>query len=177
MAGFFLPGDSLLVTAGLLAAAGELNIVRLLLELSAAAVIGDTVSYAIGKKLGPAIFNKEHSLFFHKNHLQRAHRFYQTYGAKTIVLARFMPIIRTFAPVVAGVGTMSYGKFLAYNVIGGIGWVCSMILVGFWLGRSIPHIDQHVHKIILVIIVISIVPMALEIWRERHAAEGNRNNV
>jgi membrane-associated protein len=166
MAGFFLPGDSLLVTAGLFAATGELGLSRLLIELSLAAIIGDSVSYAIGKKMGPAIFNHENSFFFNKKHLLRAHRFYDKYGTKTIVIARFVPILRTFAPVIAGVGTMSYRRFFLYNVVGGIGWVCSMILIGFWLGRSIPNIDRHVHKIILGIIFLSILPVVREIWME-----------
>jgi len=169
MAGFFLPGDSLLVTAGLFASAGDLSLTRLLVELSLAAIVGDSVSYYIGKTVGPAIFNKEDSFFFHKKHIARAQRFYDTYGPKTIVLARFVPIIRTFAPVVAGVGTMSYGRFIFYNILGGIGWVCSMILIGYWLGQSIPHIDLYVHKIILGIIFLSILPIARELWIERKA--------
>ena len=169
MAGFFLPGDSLLVTAGLFAAAGTLSLSRLLLELCLAAILGDSVSYAIGHAVGPKIFNKEHSIFFHKAHLLRAHRFYEKYGAKTIVIARFVPIVRTFAPVVAGVGEMAYKRFIVYNVVGGIGWVSSMILIGFYLGRTIPHIDQHVHKIILIVIFLSILPAIIEVWRERKA--------
>jgi membrane-associated protein len=171
MAGFFLPGDSLLVTAGLFAATGEMSLYRLLIELCLAAILGDSVSYYAGKKMGPALFNKEDSFFFHKKHLLRAQMFYEKYGSKTIVLARFIPIIRTFAPVVAGVGTMNYGRFIFYNVMGGIGWVSSMILVGYWLGRSIPHIDLYVHKIILVIIFLSIVPIALQIWNEQRTAK------
>ena len=169
MAGFFFPGDSLLVTAGLFAAAGELPIVRLLIELCAAAIIGDTVSYAIGKSIGPKIFTKDDSLFFNRKHLLRAKEFYDRYGAKTIVMARFVPIIRTFAPVVAGVGVMQYPTFLAYNIVGGIGWVCSMILTGYYLGRSIPHIGDHVHKIILVVIFLSILPLVYEYWKEHRS--------
>jgi membrane-associated protein len=174
MAGFFLPGDSLLVTAGLFAATGALSLPRLLIELCLAAVIGDTLSYTIGHAIGPKIFNKEHSIFFHKQHLLRAHRFYEKYGAKTIVIARFVPIVRTFAPVVAGVGEMSYRRFVLYNIVGGIGWVCSMIMVGYFLGRSIPHIDRHVHKIILLVIFLSILPMIIEIWKERKAQAAHR---
>ena len=167
MAGFFLPGDSLLVTAGLFAATGELGLYRLLIELCLAAIIGDSVSYYIGRKLGPALFNKEDSFFFHKKHLLRAQVFYEKYGSKTIVLARFVPIIRTFAPVVAGIGSMNYKRFLFYNVAGGVGWVCSMILAGYWLGLSIPHIDLYVHKIILVIIFLSVLPIGYQMWSER----------
>src|ERR1039458_8112033 len=152
MAGFFLPGDSLLVTAGLFAASGLLNLPQLLIELSLAAVLGETVSYSVGHFIGPKLFNKEHSLFFHKKHLLQARRFYEKYGAKTVVIARFVPIIRTFAPVVAGVGEMTYLRFTAYNVIGGVGWVSSMILTGYFLGHTIPNIQHHVHKVILSVI-------------------------
>lgn len=167
MAGFFLPGDSLLVTAGLFAATGELNLMLLLVSLCLAAILGDSLSYYIGHKLGPRLFNKEDSFLFHKDHLFRAKRFYEKYGSKTIVIARFVPIIRTFAPVVAGAGEMNYKSFIFYNIAGGIGWVCSMILVGYFLGRSIPNIEHHVHKIILVVIFLSLIPAAVEIWKER----------
>jgi len=167
MAGFFLPGDSLLVTAGLFAAAGQLNLWVLLAELCAAAILGDSFSYAIGRRLGPKLFSREDSLLFHKNHLHRTKHFYEKYGSKTIVIARFVPIIRTFAPVVAGVGEMNYSTFLAFNVIGGIGWVCSMIFVGYFLGRVIPNVDRHVHKIILAVIFLSILPAMIEFWKER----------
>jgi len=170
MAGFFLPGDSLLVTAGLLSAAQFLNVGVLLTELSLAAIIGDSLSYAIGRRVGPKIFTKENSFFFHKKHLFRAKSFYERYGAKTIVIARFVPIIRTFAPVVAGVGEMAYGRFVTYNIIGGIAWVFSMVLGGYFLGSSIPHIDKHIHKIILVIIVLSFVPILTEYWKSRHSS-------
>jgi len=167
MAGFFLPGDSLLVTAGLFAASGTLHLPRLLSELSLAAILGETVSYSVGHFIGPRIFSKDDSFFFHKKHLDRARRYYEKYGAKTVVIARFIPIIRTFAPVVAGVGEMTYLRFMVYNVIGGIGWVCSMILTGFFLGRSIPNIGQHVHKVILIVIFLSLLPMLYEIWKDR----------
>lgn len=167
MAGFFLPGDSLLVTAGLLAAARYLNIGTLLVLLCLAAILGDSLSYAIGRRIGPRIFTREDSLLFHKGHLLRAKRFYEKYGSKTIVIARFVPIVRTFAPVVAGVGEMEYSKFIFYNIAGGIGWVCSMLLTGYFLGRSIPHIDQHIHKIILLVIFLSFLPMIYEWWKSR----------
>ena len=163
LAGFFLPGDSLLVTAGLLAAVeNSLNIWVLYLGLSAAAVIGDTVGYWIGYHLGPKIFQKEDSFFFRKDHLLRTKHFYEKYGGKTIVLARFIPIVRTFAPTVAGVGQMSYKRFLTYNVLGGIGWVVSMLSLGYFLGRSIPNIQKRVHWIILVVIVVSFLPILNE---------------
>ena len=165
LAGFFLPGDSLLVTAGLLAAGGAtLHIGWLIVLLGAAAVIGDSTGYAIGYHLGPRIFTRENSRWFHKDHLIRTQRFYEKYGAKTIVLARFVPIIRTFAPTVAGVGKMRYRTFLAYNVAGGVGWVLSMTLAGYSLGRSIPNIERHLHGVIGIVIVLSFLPILRE-WR------------
>ena len=170
--GFFLPGDSLLVTAGLLASQPEfgLNVYLLGLILSVAAVVGDTVGYHIGKVSGPRIFSREDSLFFHKKHLVRAQEFYEKHGGKTIVLARFMPIIRTFAPVVAGVGNMKYRTFIAYNVFGGIFWVWSMLFTGYFLGRYIPGIDKHIEKIIILVIFLSILPGIIAWLKERRRA-------
>jgi membrane-associated protein len=163
LAGFFLPGDSLLVTAGLIAAVDQsMNIWILNLLLCSAAIIGDTTGYWIGYHLGPKIFNKEDSFFFHKNHLVRTQKFYEKHGPKTIILARFVPIIRTFAPTVAGAGRMDYKTFLTYNIIGGIGWVMSMTFLGFLLARSIPNIEKKVHWVILVVIVLSILPILKE---------------
>ena len=163
LAGFFLPGDSLLVTAGLVAAVGgALNIWALILVLSLAAIAGDTTGYWIGRHFGPRIFNREDSFFFHKDHLARTRHFYEKYGAKTIVIARFVPIVRTFAPTVAGVGRMAYRRFLAYNVLGGIAWVMSMTLVGYLLGRSVPDIEKKIHWVILVVIVLSFLPIVRE---------------
>ena len=168
LAGFFLPGDSLLVTAGLLAASdGLLSVWALTVLLSVAAIAGDSTGYAIGYHLGPRIFNREDSRLFHQNHLVRTQRFYEQYGAKTIVLARFVPIIRTFAPTVAGVGKMRYRTFLCYNVAGGIGWVASMTLAGFWLGRSIPNLEQNLHWVMSIVIVLSFLPIAREWWVAR----------
>jgi membrane-associated protein len=167
LAGFFLPGDSLLVTAGVLSAAGFLNIGVLLAELSAAAILGDTLNYAIGRRLGQRLFTREDSFFFRKSHIDRTRQFYDQYGAKTIVLARFVPIVRTFAPAVAGVGMMDYSRFLLYNVVGGLAWVCSMTLIGFFLGRSIPNIDKHIHHVILVVIFLSFLPIVYEYWKGR----------
>ena len=166
LAGFFLPGDSLLVTAGLLTASdGALNIWLLIGLVSAAAIAGDSTGYAIGAYVGPRLFNRENSRLFHKDHVARTQRFYDKYGAKTIVLARFVPIVRTFAPTVAGVGKMRYRTFLAFNVIGGIGWVTSMILAGFWLGRSIPDIERHIHWVIGIVILVSFLPILHE-WKQ-----------
>lgn len=165
LVGFFLPGDSLLVTAGLLAAVD--NIMRidiLFISLSLAAIIGDSVGYAIGHFAGPKIFKKENSLFFNKDHVEKAHRFYEKYGAKTIVIARFVPIVRTFAPTIAGVARMSYAKFISYNVFGGILWVGSMLFTGYFLGNSIPDIEKKLHWIILIVIFISVLPIVREFW-------------
>ncbi len=163
LAGFFLPGDSLLVTAGVLCAVeGVLNIWMLNGVLIAAAILGDTAGYWIGYHLGPKIFNREDSIFFHKNHVIRTQKFYEKYGPKTIVIARFVPIVRTFAPTVAGVGKMSYARFLTYNVLGGIGWVLSMTLSGFFLGHSIPDLEKHIHWVILIVIILSFLPILKE---------------
>jgi membrane-associated protein len=172
LVGFFLPGDSLLVTAGLLASdpAFGLDVSLLGGILTVAAIVGDTVGYHIGKISGPRIFSREDSLLFHRKHLVAAERFYERHGGKTIILARFMPIIRTFAPVVAGVGQMAYGRFLAYNVVGGIAWVWSMLFTGYFLGRWVPGIAQHLEKIILLVIFLSILPGIIGWWRERRKA-------
>ena len=169
LVGFFLPGDSLLVTAGLLASQPQfgLNVYVMGVILSIAAIVGDTVGYHIGKYSGPRIFNREDSLFFNKKHLYRAHEFYERHGGKTIVLARFMPIVRTFAPVVAGVADMRYRDFIAYNVFGGIFWVWSMLFTGYWLGRYVPGIDKHIDKVIIIVIFLSILPGIIGWIRER----------
>ena len=168
--GFFLPGDSLLVTAGVFAATGHPNIVTLLVLVTLAAIVGDQVGYYIGYRAGPMIFRREDSMFFKRAHLLRAHAFYEKHGGKTIILARFMPIIRTFAPVVAGVGTMEYRQFVTYNVIGGFAWVWSMSLLGYGLGSVIPDIDKHIHKVIAVVVFLSILPGIVEWWRHRQTA-------
>jgi membrane-associated protein len=167
LVGCFLPGDSLLITAGLLAAGGHLNIWWINGLLMAAAIVGDSTGYAIGARLGPRIFTREKSLLFHPKHVERTQRFYEKYGPKTIVIARFVPIIRTFAPVLAGVGSMRYRRFLAYNVAGGIGWVASMSWAGYLLGHAVPNISKHMHVLVIVIIVLSCIPIAFEIYRER----------
>lgn len=169
LVGFFLPGDSLLVTAGLLAsqAGFGLNVYLLGLILSIAAIVGDSVGYAIGRATGPRIFTRENSLLFNRKHLERAHAFYERHGGKTIILARFMPIVRTFAPVVAGVADMHYRTFLAFNVIGGLAWVWSMLFIGYFLGRWVPGIDKHIESVILIVIFLSILPGIISWWRER----------
>ncbi len=165
--GFFLPGDSLLVTAGLFAARGDLELMPLLLALSVAAVLGDTVGYNIGVRAGPKLFTRPDSLLFNRKHLITTKEFYERHGPFTIVIARFVPIIRTFAPVVAGIGAMEYRRFISYNVIGGVGWVCSMILGGYFLGQMIPNIHQHIDKVIVIVIVLSLLPAAIKFAREK----------
>jgi len=165
--GFFLPGDSLLVTAGVFAAAGHLNIGTVLVPCTVAAVVGDQLGYYIGYRTGPRIFRREDSLLFKRKHLLRARDFYERHGGKTIILARFVPIIRTFAPVVAGVGQMEYRRFVTFNVVGGFGWVWSMSLLGYSLGRMVPDIDRHIHVVIAVVIVLSILPGVVEYVRSR----------
>ncbi len=171
--GFFLPGDSLLVSAGVFAAAGHLDLRVLLSIVTLAAVIGDQVGYYIGYRTGPMIFRREDSLLFKKHHLIRAHNFYEKHGGKTIILARFMPIIRTFAPVVAGVGQMEYRRFVMFNIVGGVGWVWSTSLLGYFLGRAIPDIDKNIHFVIAIVIFLSILPGIIEYLRHRgDASEG-----
>ena len=172
LVGFFLPGDSLLVTAGLYctSVAGEqplLNIVSLNLAAMAAAIVGDTVGYWIGAKSGPKIFTREQSLFFSRKHLLRTKAFYERHGGKTVILARFLPFARTFAPVVAGVGQMSYRRFLSFNVFGGIGWVASMTLLGFSLGKIYPPITKQIDKVIIVIIAVSLIPAGISYLMNR----------
>ncbi len=167
LVGLFLPGDSLLVTAGLLAGTGALNIWWLNVLLMGAAIVGDSVGYAIGFRTGPRIFTREESLLFSRRHLVRTRDFYERYGGKTIVLARFIPIFRTFAPVVAGVGQMAYRRFLFFNVFGGIGWVASLTWAGYLLGQTIPNVEQHVHVIVIIVVVLSVVPIGLEVIKAR----------
>lgn len=170
--GFFLPGDSLLVTAGLLASQGfSLDVYLLGLLLNIAAVLGDNTNYWIGRFMGPKVFTREESLFFRRRHVERAHEFYEKHGAKTIVLARFMPIIRTFAPLVAGVARMSYRTFLTYSVLGGTVWIWSMLFIGYFLGRMVPGIDKHIEKVIIVVIFLSILPGIISWLRERKIAK------
>ena len=164
--GFFLPGDSLLVTAGLVAATGALNIWWLNALLIVAAVVGDSVGYAIGRHIGPRLFTRDKSLLFNPFHVERTRRFYERHGPKTIVIARFVPIVRTFAPTVAGVGQMEYRRFVFYNVAGGIGWVVSMTWGGYLLGQSIPNINSHIHIVVAVVIVLSLIPVGVELLRE-----------
>jgi membrane-associated protein len=170
LVGFFLPGDSLLVTAGFLAATTDvLNIWSILTALSAAAIVGDSTGYYIGKKAGAALYNRPQSRFFHRERLLTTKAFYEKYGWMTIVLARFMPFARTFAPVVAGVAEMDYRRFATFNVFGGIGWVASMTLLGYFFGQ-IPFVKQHIEKAIMLIVLLSVMPVVLHAWRSRKIA-------
>lgn len=165
----FLPGDSLLFAAGTFAAAKALSVLWLFVILSAAAILGDTVNYWIGHFVGPRVFHQEKSRFFRKAHLDRTHRFYEKYGAETIIIARFVPIIRTFAPFVAGIGRMSYWKFISYNVIGGIGWVAFFVFGGYFFG-NIPFIKRNFGLVIIAIIIVSTIPAVVEFCRHRRAS-------
>jgi membrane-associated protein len=164
--GFFLPGDSLLVTAGILAAAGTLDIRWLILFASAAAIIGDQTGYVIGYRAGRALVVRYKRF---EVHLERAHAFYEKYGAKTIVLARFVPIVRTFVPAVAGAARMNYGTFVTYNILGGLFWVLSTTLLGYTLGRMIPNIDEYLHLVIAIVVFLSVLPAIIEWWKHRKA--------
>jgi len=170
MIGFFLPGDSLLVTAGLFAAKGDLNIVLLNAILMTCAVAGDATGYYIGKKLGPALFRKEDSLLFKKKHLIATHEFYERHGGKTIIIARFVPVVRTFAPVVAGMANMGYRRFAAFNIIGGVAWVFSMTMLGYLLVTMFPATEKHIEKVIIVVVFLSLLPGLIEWLRARARA-------
>ena len=162
-----LPGDSLLFATGTFAALGSLDLSLIIILLSIAAIAGDTVNYWIGYLVGPKVFSKEKSRLFNKEYLDRTHRFYQKYGGKTIIIARFIPIIRTFAPFVAGIGRMTYKRFIAYNVLGGIGWIVTFVLGGYFFG-NIPLVKNNFALIILAIIIISVLPAIIEFVRQRH---------
>jgi membrane-associated protein len=177
--GFFLPGDSLLVTAGVFAAAGKLNVWHVLGLLSVAAIVGDTVGYWFGRRVGEALFKRPKSLLFNPDHLRRAHDFYEKHGGKTIIIARFMPIIRTFAPIVAGMGKMDYKRFVSFNVFGGIFWVLSMTGIGYFLGR-IPGVREHIEIVIVIVVFLSILPgiiAFLREWRKKKRREESGMNA
>ena len=169
LVGFFLPGDSLLFTVGVVAGAGSLNIVTVNALLMAAAVIGDTTGYFLGRKAGPRIFNRPNSRFFRREHLIRTHEFYEKHGGKTIIYARFIPIIRTFTPFVAGVAQMPYRRFISFSIFGGMGWIFSMTMLGHQLG-SIPLVRQHFEKVIVAIIVLSLMPAIFHVLKARRVA-------
>lgn len=164
--GFFLPGDSLLFIAGFVAGLGHLDFWTLNLSLSAAAIAGDTVGYWIGKRAGHAFYDREDSRFFKKAHLLKTRAFYEKHGGKTIVIARFVPIIRTFAPLVAGIAEMEYKRFISFNVFGGIGWVLTMTTLGYQLG-AIPWVQKNLEIAVLAVIFLSILPMIIEYWKSK----------
>ncbi len=163
--GFFLPGDSLLVTTGLLASQAYFNFYLLLLILPLAAIGGDSVGYWFGKKVGPKIFSEKGSVLLDKKHLEQAHKFYEKYGGKTIIIARFIPVIRTFAPIVAGVAQMSYSKFISYNIFGGLLWTWGMLFIGYFLGSVIPDVDKYLLPIIAIIVFLSLLPPLFEYYQ------------
>lgn len=169
----FLPGDSLLFALGAFSARGSLDVWLVILLLSVAAILGDTVNYWIGAKVGPAVFHRENVRFLNRRHLDRTHEFYERHGGTTIIIARFVPIVRTFAPFVAGIGKMSYGRFLAYNVIGGIAWVLIFVLGGYFFG-NLPVVKRNFTFVIAAIIVISVMPAVVELVRQRRAAAGSQ---
>lgn len=178
--GFFLPGDSLLFTAGFLASQGVFDIRILALLCFIAAVLGDSVGYWFGKKVGPRLFNREGSLFFHKESLIKAKNFYEKHGGKTIVLARFLPFIRTFAPIVAGVGEMKYAAFLSFNIVGGFLWAVGLSFLGYFLGTKIGNVDKYLLPIILLIVFVSVLPGVIHILKnptERGRLFGTVKNI
>lgn len=165
--GFFLPGDSLLFTAGLLASQGYFSLPLLIAVCCVAAIVGDSAGYAIGARMGTRLFRNEQARFLKPHYVEQTKAFYAKHGNKTIVLARFVPIVRTLAPALAGVGQMPYRTFLAYNIIGGVLWGAGMPILGYILGQSIPNVDKYILPIVALIIVVSVIPPALEWWRER----------
>lgn len=174
LVGFFLPGDSLLFTAGLLASRGTLNLPLIMVGCALAAIAGDQVGYVIGRRAGPAIFRRPESRFFHQKNVERARSYFEKNGPRTIILARFIPVVRTFAPVVAGVGQMDYRKFVTYNVVGGVLWGAGVTAAGYALGESIPDIDKWLLPIIGVIVMVSFVPVALELLKMRRDGKSDR---
>ncbi len=166
LVGFFLPGDTLLLGAGILASQGQLPIGWLILAIVIAAILGDNVGYSIGRRTGHRIFNKKDSLLFQKEHIERAERFYEKHGGKTIILARFVPVVRTFAPLVAGVGKMPRKRFMAFNVVGGVLWGAGVTLLGFWFGSKIPNLEKYIHLVLIGVIFASLSFSLLHLLRE-----------
>jgi len=169
MVGFFLPGDSLLVVAGVFAYRGELDLLSLIVFVAAAAIAGDATGYWIGYRAGKALYSRPNSFLFRREHLVKTHEFYERHGGKTIVIARFMPILRTFAPVVAGAAQMTYRQFAVYNIAGGIGWVLSMTFTGYLLARSVPEewLAKHIELVVFVVILLSLLPAIVSFLRAK----------
>jgi len=172
--GFFLPGDSLLVTAGVFAGAGQLTLARLLVPVSLCAIAGDQLGYFIGRKAGTNLYRREDSRFFKKRHLERAHQFYERRGASAIIIARFVPIVRTFCPPVAGAAQMRYSRYLLFDIFGGFLWVCAMVLAGYTLGKKIPNIQSKIHWVIAAVVVISLIPAVIEGLRVRRKGKSSQ---
>src|SRR5882672_10249643 len=179
--GFFLPGDSLLITAGIFAAAAAVPFSSLLLKwllpVILCAIVGDQLGYWIGRSAGPALYKREDSFFFRKSHLQRAHDFYEKYGGRAVILARFAPIVRTFCPPVAGAARMPYAKYLSYDICGGILWVAATILGGYTLGRSVPNIGKYIHYVIAVVVILSVLPAVIGILKSRKTAQASADSA
>jgi membrane-associated protein len=171
--GFFLPGDSLLVTAGIFAAVAAVPLPALLLHwlfpVILCAIVGDQVGYWIGRSAGAALYKREDSFFFRRSHLQRAHDFYEKYGGRAVILARFVPIVRTFCPPVAGAARMPYARYLSFDIFGGLFWVGAMILGGYTLGRSVPNIGKYIHVVIAVVVLVSVLPAIIGILKSSKA--------
>jgi membrane-associated protein len=174
--GFFLPGDSLLVTAGVFAAAGDLKISTLLLLVTLCAIVGDQLGYWIGRGTGEALYRRKDSLFFKRRHLEEAHDFYEKYGGKTVILARFMPIVRTFCPPVAGAAKMPYGRYVTYDIAGGCLWTGSMILGGYFLGSIVPNINERIHWVIAAVVILSLMPAMIGALRARQKRRATKAN-
>jgi membrane-associated protein len=170
--GFFLPGDSLLITAGIFSSHGDIPLKWLLLPVMLCAIAGDQVGYWIGRSAGAALYRREDSFFFRRSHLRRAHDFYEKYGGRAVILARFVPIVRTFCPPVAGAAKMPYSRYLLFDIFGGILWISATVLGGYTLGRVIPNIGKYIHLVILVVVVISILPAIIGVLRSR-SSSGN----
>ena len=175
--GFFLPGDSLLVTAGVFSAAGSISLSWLLGPAMLCAIAGDQIGYWIGRGAGASLYRRKESFFFRRQHLERAHQFYETHGGRAVILARFVPIIRTFCPLVAGAAEMPYARYLSYDILGGVLWVGSMILGGYFLGRSVPNIGQKIHYVIAVVVVLSLLPAIIGVLRARKGGAGPRTTT
>jgi membrane-associated protein len=174
LVGLFFPGDSLLFTVGVVAGAGELDIVRICALLTVTSILGDQCGYFLGLRTGPTIFRRKDSLLFKQEYVTRTQEFYEKYGGKTLIYAKFVPIVRTFAPFMAGVGRMRYGRFFSFNIFGGIGWVLSMTLGGYYLG-NVPLVRRNFEKVVIGIVLVSVLPMVAQIWKSRKA--GSKNSL
>lgn len=165
--GFFLPGDSLLLTAGLLATQGVLNLWVLLIIIPIAAILGDSIGYSFGRYIGPRLFTRQDSFFFNKKHIDRARDFYERHGSRAILLSRFIPIVRTFVPIIAGVGHMKYRTFLLFNALGGVLWSVVFVLLGYFLGRAVPDLEHYIIPLVAAVVIISFLPVVFEWWRAK----------